>query len=163
MTHTVWAMLYEYPQTNCEEGAKDVNNIRLTSVIFTVEPKILLLRAYQEMPTIRVVWMLRAPLFRFSNNIIFIRTSVQPIEPWLCFITICPELLGHSPLFFVLTSIFNSPNWNWRMKAFTKFCAKVAFSSYRKNLHVSNDFVPMLSLHTLIIFRMGPISTHQYP
>ena len=121
------------------------------------------LRAHQEMPIIQVVCMLRAPLFRFSNNMFFIWTSVQAIEPWLCFITIFPGLQGHFSMFFVLTSIFNSPNWNWRMKAFTKFCAKVAFSSYRKNLHVSNDFVPMLSLHNSVICRTRPISTNPYP
>ena len=54
----------------------------------------------------------------------FIRTSVQAIEPWLCFIVIFPGgylsnffcIFFAKVFFFVITSIFNFPNWNLRIK-----------------------------------------------
>ena len=98
------------------------------------EPEKSLLRAHQKIPVPQADCVFRAPLFRLSDYMFFIRTSVQAIEPWLCFIVIFPGgylsnlffcIFFAKVFFFMITSIFNFPNWNLRMKAFAKFCADI--------------------------------------
>ena len=125
------------------------------------------IRTHQKIPVPLADGVFRAPLFRLSDYMLFIWTSVQAIEPWLCFIVIFPggylsnlffRLFFAKVFFFVITSIFNFPNWNLRILR-----RNFGFSSYRKNLHVSNNFVPMLPFHILAIFQMRWLSTRSYP
>ena len=127
------------------------------------QPKKSLLEAHRKVPKFK------APFFYVSGYMFFIRTFVQAIEPCVGLIVIFPGFLlqgKHVSMFFylffskvgffVIASIFNFPNCNFRMKN-----SRIFNKSYRKNLHVSNSF-PMPFFRKPLTFGTRQTSPHQY-